>query len=210
MNTRGFVLAGTRGGFVAGLSTGLVLASAAFMIYGLLVAPAESKGTAVASGGVPADRWHQGAAEGSLAEAIRASATLLPSTRSGGGSVEDLLGRAEQLRRQRDFKQACELYATVVERGGMTADAWADYADAQASVAGRLAGAPARAIEAALALDPRHAKSLWLDASLAHEERRYADALATWRRLLAIVPPGSSDASIVQANIAEAARLASS
>ena len=39
---------------------------------------------------------------------------------------------------------------------------------------------------------------------------RYADALATWRRLLAVVPQDSSDARIVQANIAEAARLASS
>jgi cytochrome c-type biogenesis protein CcmH len=71
-----------------------------------------------------------------------------------------------------------------------------------------LAGAPARAIESALALEPGHAKALWLKASLAHEERRYADALATWRQLQALVPPGSSDAKIIQANIAEASRLA--
>jgi len=41
-------------------------------------------------------------------------------------------------------------------------------------------------------------QALWLQASLAHEERRYADALATWQRLLAVVPPGSSDARIVE------------
>jgi cytochrome c-type biogenesis protein CcmH/NrfG len=151
-------------------------------------------------------------AEGSLADAIRASANLLPgaNARIGASTVEDLLARAEEHRRNREFKQACELYATLVERGGMSADAWADYADAQASIAGRLAGAPARAIEAALALDPQHPKALWLEASLAHEERRYADALAVWRRLADVVPPDSSDASIVQANIAEATRLASS
>jgi cytochrome c-type biogenesis protein CcmH len=121
-----------------------------------------------------------------------------------------LLARAEDHRRKREFAQACGLYASVAARGGMTADGWADYADAQASINGRLAGGPARYIAAALALDPRHAKALWLQASLAHEERRYNDALASWRRLQALVPPGSSDARIVEANIAEAARLARS
>ena len=92
----------------------------------------------------------------------------------------------------------------------MHSASWADYADAQASVDGRIAGEPARYIAAALALDPQHPKALWLQASLAHEERRYADALAAWRRLQAVVPPDSSDARIVEANIAEAARLARS
>ena len=50
----------------------------------------------------------------------------------------------------------------------------------------------------------------WLQASLAHQERRYSDALATWRRLQSVVPADSSDARIVEANIAEAARLARS
>jgi cytochrome c-type biogenesis protein CcmH len=90
----------------------------------------------------------------------------------------------------------------------MTADNWADYADALASMAGHLAGEPENALAHALALDPRHTKALWLKASLAHEQHRYDDALATWRQLLALVPPDSSDARIVEANIAEATRLA--
>lgn len=163
--------------------------------------------------------WHHDAARGDLEEAVRLSAGRvgmpaaavpgMPVVASAGdSSVASLLGRAEQHRRQRQFDQACALYAEVVKRGAMTADAWADYADAQASLAGRLSGSPARAIEAALALDPRHAKALWLAASLAHEERRYQEALATWRRLLAVVPAESTDARIVEANIAEATRLA--
>ena len=90
----------------------------------------------------------------------------------------------------------------------MTADSWADYADAQASMTGHLAGEPEKALAEALALDPQHTKALWLKASLAYEQRRYSDALATWQKLLALVPPGSSDARIVEANIAEATRLA--
>jgi cytochrome c-type biogenesis protein CcmH len=153
-------------------------------------------------------------ASAGLSDAVRVSAVLLSTGQpaadraSGSGSVPELLARAEEHRRKREFAQASALYDAVVAQDGMTADAWADYADALASASGRLAGAPARAIESALALEPGHAKALWLKASLAHEERRYADALATWRQLQALVPPGSSDAKIIQANIAEASRLA--
>lgn len=90
----------------------------------------------------------------------------------------------------------------------MNADAWADYADALASAGSTLQGAPADALKKALALDPRHPKALWLKASLEHEEHRYTDAVATWRNLLAVVPANSSDARIIEANIAEATRLA--
>lgn len=161
---------------------------------------------------------HRVPAERSLVDAVSISAPFLAqrtapigaASNPAQGAVEGLLARAGEHRRKREFKQACEVYAVIVGRGAMTADAWADYADALGSLAGSLAGAPGRAIEAALALDPSHAKALWLRASLAHEERRYADALDTWKRLLAIVPPGSPDARIVESNIAEASRLASS
>jgi tetratricopeptide (TPR) repeat protein len=153
--------------------------------------------------------------ERSLRDVVAASAGLLrapvapmpTSTWTGQGDAETLLAQAEDFRRKREFARACELYAALVQRGAMTADAWADYADAQATLTGGLSGEPARSIEAALALDPRHAKALWLKASLAHEQGRYDEALATWKRLLAVVPPGSSDARIVEANIAEATGL---
>lgn len=155
------------------------------------------------------------ASERSLRDVVAVSAGLLrapivpmqATTWAGQGDTGSLLAQAEDFRRKRDFARACELYAALVQRGAMTADAWADYADAQATLAGGLSGEPARSIEAALALDPRHAKALWLKASLAHEQGRYDEALATWKRLLAVVPPGSSDARIVEANIAEATGL---
>lgn len=215
----GSVVAAARRGFALGLTVGLAFASVAFIIYAKVAEPAAvvAARTQVDASAAP---WHAGAAQGSLGAAVRASARLLPGARaetarpmaaqSPNGELEDLLARAEGHRRKREFAQACALYASVVAQGGMTADGWADYADAQASVDGRLAGEPARYIKAALALDPRHPKALWLQASLAHEERRYSDALATWRRLQAVVPADSPDARIVEANIAEAARLARS
>lgn len=214
----GFVVDARRG-FALGLAAGLVFPSAAFIVHGNVAGPAASVAAQpqVNASSAP---WHSGVAQGSLSAAVRASSRLLPSVgvaptglaaaQSPTGEVAELLARAEDHRRKREFAQACALYASVVARGGMTADGWADYADAQASVDGRLGGEAARYIATALALDPQHAKALWLQASLAHEERRYSDALATWRRLQAVVPPDSSDARIVEANIAEAARLARS
>jgi cytochrome c-type biogenesis protein CcmH len=208
--------AAARRSFGLGLGCGLLLACIGLLIQHRFATPS----TVSASAGEPAvasgATWQHPAPSGDLAAAVGVSAALLSGARPGvaagpvamGGGVQEMLARAEQHRRQREFDQACELYAAVAAQGGMTADAWADFADAQASVNGRLAGAPARAIEAALALEPRHAKALWLQASLAHEERRYTDALATWRRLLAVVPPGSTDAKIIESNIAEATRLA--
>jgi cytochrome c-type biogenesis protein CcmH len=201
----GFVVADARRGFALGLAAGFALASAAFIIYAEVAGPGASV-AAPSQLAATTEPWHAGVAQGSLSAAVRASARLLPGT----GEVADLLARAEDHRRKREFAQACASYAAVAARGGMTADAWADYADAQASINGRLAGEPARYIAAALGLEPQHAKALWLQASLAHEERRYSDALATWRRLQAVVPPDSSDARIVEANIVEAARLARS
>lgn len=204
--TRGLAFAAV--GAVAGLSAVL-----------LAVQPrGPDGGPVMAASASTVARQHVFANEGSLRDAIAASARILGGSGAGMGAaasppqgeVEALLAQAEQHRRKREFGQACEVYAAIVERSGMTADSWADYADAQASLAGSLAGTPARAIEAALTIDPRHAKALWLEASLAHEEHRYRDAVDTWQRLLAVVPPGSSDARIVEANLAEATRLASS
>jgi cytochrome c-type biogenesis protein CcmH/NrfG len=163
-------------------------------------------------------REHKTAAEGDLRDAIATSAMFLNAApgaartgtapQAGQGKAATLIASAEEHRRKREFKEACAAYAAAAALGAMTADNWADYADAQGSLAGRLAGEPEKAITRALALDPRHPKALWLKASVAHEQHRYKDALAAWRQLLAVVPPDSSDARIVEANIAEATRLA--
>jgi tetratricopeptide (TPR) repeat protein len=144
----------------------------------------------------------------SVATAGTATASMpVASTRAGS---QGLVAQADELRRQRKFKEAAETYQRAVAAGGMDADSWADYADALASAGTSLQGAPADALAKALALEPRHPKALWLKASLEHEEHRYRDAVNTWRNLLAVVPADSSDARIIEANIAEATRLAAS
>lgn len=59
-------------------------------------------------------------------------------------------------------------------------------------------------IERALAVEPTHVKALWLAASAARESADHAKALALWERLAKVLPPGSDDARIIEANIVEA------
>jgi hypothetical protein len=144
----------------------------------------------------------------SVAPAGNATASI-PGAASRAGS-QDLVAQADELRRQRKFEEATATYRRAAAAGLLNADSWADYADALAADGSSLKGAPADALAKALALEPRHPKALWLKASLEHEEHRYRDAVSTWRNLLAVVPAGSSDARIIEANIAEATRLAAS
>ena len=86
----------------------------------------------------------------------------------------------------------------------------ADFADVLGMAQGkRLAGEPARLVQAALDVNPKHGKALALAGSVAFEARDYAAARAYWERLVAVVPPGSEMARSVQANIAEARQLES-
>lgn len=110
-------------------------------------------------------------------------------------------------RQQHAYAPAREAFAKLIELDAMSADAWADYADVQASLAGSLAGEPAASIDRALALEPAHPKALWLKASLAHQQGDEAQALALWTRLRAVLPDDSSDTRLVDDNIAEARRL---
>lgn len=148
-----------------------------------------------------------------LQQAVRATlqsqGTPMPSSAAVPAGPAALVAQAEEQRRQRKFEAATTTYRALIAADAMTADTWADYADALASVTSSLSGEPAQALERALALDARHPKALWLKASLEHEQRQYTAAAKTWQALLAVVPQDSSDARIIRANLAEATRLAS-
>jgi len=137
------------------------------------------------------------------------SAELERRTRANPRDADAWLALAGLYRRQHEYAKARDAYGHLVQLKRMDADTWADHADVLASLGnGSLRGEPARSIERALALKPNHAKALWLKASFAHEERRYADALAVWKQLRAVLPAESSDTAIVDENLREASQLA--
>jgi cytochrome c-type biogenesis protein CcmH len=118
---------------------------------------------------------------------------------------------AELQKSARRLSEASEAFIKLIALNAMDADAWADYADVRASLQGSLTDAAARkAIDRALQLDNQNVKALWLKASLAHEEHRYADAAQVWQTLRASLPAQSPDIAVIDANIAEASQLADS
>lgn len=123
-------------------------------------------------------------------------------------SAQQLLIEGQRLRVQRRFAEAQAKYEQAVRADPMNADAWADLADSAASAAGNDLTRGRDAIAHALAIDPQHRKALWLRASLELQEKQFATAAATWRELQALVQPGSPDARVIAANIAEADALA--
>ncbi|MBI5897914.1 MAG: c-type cytochrome biogenesis protein CcmI [Rhodocyclales bacterium] len=83
----------------------------------------------------------------------------------------------------------------------------ADYADVVAMAQGRrLAGEPEKIIARALAIDPRHIKSLALSGTAAFERGDYPAAVKDWRTILTLVPADSQAAQSIANSIADAER----
>ncbi|MEO6186510.1 MAG: tetratricopeptide repeat protein [Steroidobacteraceae bacterium] len=162
-------------------------------------------------GGPPPGGGAQPAANGgpAMERAQRSAAELTSITRREPGNVEAWLALAQAHRIAREYPAAINAYEAALKLDPRNADAWADYADALASSSNRkLAGAPAAAVARALKADPDHPKGLWLQASLDLEQHRYGDALAHWQKLRSLLPAGSPDITVIDANIAEARQLA--
>lgn len=80
----------------------------------------------------------------------------------------------------------------------------ASYADVVASNLGTLAGKPTQLIDKALAVDPNHPMSLWLKGTAAFEQKKYQQAIGTWEKLVAMLPPGSDDVRMLEGAINDA------
>jgi cytochrome c-type biogenesis protein CcmH len=103
------------------------------------------------------------------------------------------------------FEPARDAFAEAVKRRGDDAQLLADYADAYGMAQGRrLAGEPEALIRRALAIDPRHLKSLALAGSAAMERRDYQGAVRYWTLAREVAPPDSPYAQGLAAGIAEA------
>ncbi|MBV8405388.1 MAG: hypothetical protein JO203_14460 [Gammaproteobacteria bacterium] len=148
-------------------------------------------------------------APGGLPRAAPPTAASGEPVAGNADEAERWLALAAQRRAQRDNAGARDAFLHAVRLQGMTAQAWADYADTLGSLAdGSLTGEAGEAIDHALALEPANPKALWLKASQAHERRQYREALEWWQKLRAALGPDSPDGQIIAANIAEDSALA--
>ena len=83
-------------------------------------------------------------------------------------------------------------------------DLLTQYADVLATRADKIEGRPLALVNKALALDPKHPTALMMAGTAAYRRADYAQAVAHWEKVLTVLPPGSSDATQVQAEITDA------
>lgn len=102
------------------------------------------------------------------------------------------------------FPEAVRAYERTGTMLDSSPDLLVDYADTLAASTGGFNPKVMTLIDKALQLDPANAQGLWMRGTAAFESQRYAQAVADWQKLLALLEPGSDDARTVEANIAEA------
>lgn len=107
------------------------------------------------------------------------------------------------------FPDAATAYDRATALDGNNATLWADYAEALAMANGRrMAGKPLAAANRAVQIDPNNQRGLLLVGSAAFETGDYQKAIDSWKKLLALLPPGSDDAKVVSDQIDKAKELA--
>jgi cytochrome c-type biogenesis protein CcmH len=196
-------------GGVASPGTGATASTASGPAVWQMTAGALSAAAAAAGKPTSGPSSQPSATEAQAAPAPVSAADLERRVAASPRDAQAWLALADLRRSARDYAGARSAYLKVIDLRAMSAQSWADYADVLGSLAGgSLAGEAGRAIDSALALDASNPKALWLKASQANEQRRYAEALTWWKKLRSVLPPDSPDARMVDANIAEASSLA--
>jgi cytochrome c-type biogenesis protein CcmH len=124
------------------------------------------------------------------------------------GNPQDLEGwvrLARAYKVQNRLPEAEQAYAKAGKFVDSNPDLLTQYADVLAMRAGNnLEGRPLALVNKALALDPKHPTALMMAGSAAFRRGDYAKAVGHWEKVLTVLEPGSSDATQVAAEIADA------
>lgn len=148
---------------------------------------------AAAAGGMTAEKINQMVDR--LAERLKAN-------------PEDLAGWARLARAYKVQGRLPEAEQAYLKAGKLVdedPDLLTQYADVLGMRAGNnLEGRPLALVKKALALNPKHPAALMMAGSAAFRRSDFAQAIVHWENVLTVLPPASSDAAQVRAEIAEA------
>lgn len=172
---------------------------------------ARSKGGLAASDGasnklppVPA-----GAAAGMTPEKINEMVDRLAARLKD--NPQDLPGWARLARAykvQNRLNEAVGAYEKTGKLLDTDADLLTQYADTLAARDGSLKGKPTELINHALKIAPKHPMALMMAAQAAYQAGQYSQAIGHWETALTVLPANSPDVKAIQAEIADAKRLA--
>jgi cytochrome c-type biogenesis protein CcmH len=114
-----------------------------------------------------------------------------------------MLGRSyASMKRYQDATHAyAQAYRLVSDDAGLITD----YADALVSAnGGDFTDEAGELLNKALALQPANAKALWLLGHWKYQRADYQGAIASWRRVANLLPPGDKNATIINQQIQQA------
>lgn len=181
----------------------LLLPAAAIVLYRLVGAPQALSAVAhdeAAPAAAPADHG------GDMDKAIASLVDKLKQNPGDAGGWA-LLGRA--YRATQRFDEAREALRHASELAPDDPEILVEYAEALALANPQhsIAGEPRALLDRALKIDAQNQHGLWLSGIADSQEKNYAGAIATWNRLLPLLPKDSDVLASVKKQIAQAEAL---
>ena len=190
------------GGRHAALALALLLPLTAIVGYRLVGAPAALDPAALAAHEPAAPTDHGGDMDAAIGKLVD---KLKQNPADAGGWA--LLGRA--YRATQHFDEARDALKRANELAPDDADILVEYAEALAlaNPQHQIAGEPRALLDKALKLDPQNQHGLWLSGIAQSQQKDYAGAIATWNRLLPLLPKDSPVETSVRKQIVQAEAL---
>ena len=187
----------SRAGRAAALALALLLPASAIVLYRIVGAPQAVDMPAAAANQAPAD--HEQNMEQAIA-GLQAKLKQNPEDPEGWS----LLGRAYEATEH--FPEARDALQHAHELSPDDPDITVAYAEALAlaSTTRRIDGEPRKLLEAALKAAPDNQRGLWLLGISDYQDKKYDAAIASWKRLLSVLPKESTVAQSVERQIANA------
>ncbi|MEP6938421.1 MAG: c-type cytochrome biogenesis protein CcmI [Rudaea sp.] len=200
--TGGDAAARPSAGRAAALALALLLLLAAIVGYRIVGTPAALDPAALATHEAAAPADHGGDMDAAIGKLVD---RLKQNPGDAGGWA--LLGRA--YRATQHFDAARDALKHANELAPDDADILVEYAEALAlsSPQHRIAGEPRALLDKALKINAQNQHALWLSGIADSQEKNYAGAIATWNRLLPLLPRDSTVETSVRKQIAQAEAL---
>jgi cytochrome c-type biogenesis protein CcmH len=156
---------------------------------------------AMTGGGLPPDH-SQIATQADLEKMIAGLAAKLENEPTNYKGWSMLARSYKALGRPVEAQRAFEKAGSFIDDD---AQALASYADVVATNnGGSLAGKPTELIQKALKVDPANPMALWLAGTADFEAKNYKQAVDTWEKLIAMLPPGTDDTRMLEGAINDA------
>jgi cytochrome c-type biogenesis protein CcmH len=130
--------------------------------------------------------------------------SLAARQKANPGDLPGWVQLARAYKAQGRLPEAEQAFAKAGKLVDSDPDLLTQYADLLATRSGNIEGRPMVLVNKALTLSPKHPMALMMAGTAAFRRADYAQAVAHWEKVLTVLPPGSPDASQVEAEIADA------